>query len=482
MNIKPISNNFLFQAVLIIFGSATLSFLIQMGNLKIVLAPFATAVLILTYRKLSPINRIGLILFLVSFPIMIRVGGRDAISTGTVAIFAAITYFMVTATIHRKQKDLTIFILLTVLILISIFGTLSEWQSQFAGPALRHQINFISSVLFFLFILFVIPTAENTDHLQYIERLLFILIIVVSLQIFIGLLVYKFPNTGEWFSLFIKRNKTALSALTYYGGAEIRAQTIAFSHEELGEYLAVIFPLVLYKSLGNKKYYLFVVIFIIGLFISNTRSALILVSINSLFLVLANFERIKLSVLFLTFGAILFSFVLMNNIGRGFIESLSFRFSQVISSYASNQEITELVNRQVVWEDAVTSVKTNLNLLGNGQSPPNRLGKSTVNYHCLYLTIIFQFGIIGFILYMVFFLIILLRIIKMLSLPRGSPAFLIGISALISFLTFLINEIKFEFNRGDTYQQFVFFYFAICYLISSCNEKKTKIKVTPPQL
>ena len=464
--------------MLIIIGSVSLSFLIQMGSLKIALMPFIATILALVYHKLSPLNRIGMILLLVSFPVMIQVGGRDAVSTGTVAIFAAIVYFIATTgNIHRKRKDPIVFFLLSALIFISIFGTISEWQSRFAGPAIRHQVNFLSSVFFFIFIVFLFDSDNvtgNKNHSDHIERLLFFLFIVVSIQILIGFLVYKFPDTGEWFSLFTKRHRTAISTLAYYGGTEIRAQAIAFSHEELGEYLAVLFPLVLYKSIKNKKYYVFIIIFIIGLLISNTRSALILVMINSAFFILANFERIKLNVISLIFGAVLFSFVLINTLGTGFVESISFRFAQIISSYKSNQEITELINRQVVWNDAVISVKNNLNLFGNGQSPPNKLGKSAVNYHCLYLTLVFQFGIIGFVFYMAFFFMILIRILKLLFLPRGSSGFLIGMSTLISFSTFLINEIKFEFNRGDTYQQFIFFYFSICYLISFYHFKKDK--------
>ncbi len=47
---------------------------------------------------------------------------------------------------------------------------------------------------------------------------------------------------------------------------------------------------------------------------------------------------------------------------------------------------------------------------------------------------------------------------------RIGPDYLLIITCLISLSSFLINEVKFEFNRGDSYQQYVWAIFSVYYM------------------
>ena len=40
----------------------------------------------------------------------------------------------------------------------------------------------------------------------------------------------------------------------------------------------------------------------------------------------------------------------------------------------------------------------------------------------------------------------------------------------MSFFTFIVNELKFEFNRGDSYQQVLWFIFVIYYLAAKAKQ------------
>jgi hypothetical protein len=47
---------------------------------------------------------------------------------------------------------------------------------------------------------------------------------------------------------------------------------------------------------------------------------------------------------------------------------------------------------------------------------------------------------------------------------KKTSFYLLALACLLSLLCFLINELKFEFNRSDSYQQIVWIFFGIYYL------------------
>ena len=79
----------------------------------------------------------------------------------------------------------------------------------------------------------------------------------------------------------------------------------------------------------------------------------------------------------------------------------------------------------------------------------------------LSLILVFQFGFIGTVFFLTFFYILTNRmVLKLNSVNKDSQLYLLTGSCILSFVAFLVNEVKFEFNRSDSYQQVIWLLFA----------------------
>jgi len=208
---------------------------------------------------ISNINKIALCILAINFPITLQLFGKDAISTGTV--FIIIIYILIKLNKDNVNYDLypkdNLLLVVFIIILISVLGTTLNISGSNWGPNIRHLVNFISSVVLFFIIISPINKNElNINELEYIEKIIGIIIIVVTLQICVSFLVFFFPNYQNLFSIFFHRTQNNFNIYFSEAGNIYRSASVIMEGEQFGELLAILFPFVLYKALKKKKFYI----------------------------------------------------------------------------------------------------------------------------------------------------------------------------------------------------------------------------------
>jgi len=139
-----------------------------------------------------------------------------------------------------------------------------------------------------------------------------------------------------------------------------------------------------------------------------------------------------------------------------------------------NVDLITILNRDLVWPIAFNLTRNTISLFGHGPVQAYVLGFPVYNFHNLYLSLLFQFGIIGSIVFVCFLGTLakrLFTITRRLKQKRGID-YLLAVACLLSLMMFVINEIKFEFNRSDSYQQFVWCIFSIYYMTWIAQRKQ----------
>ena len=141
------------------------------------------------------------------------------------------------------------------------------------------------------------------------------------------------------------------------------------------------------------------------------------------------------------------------------------RIYVTIDNISQNEDILTITNRSAVWPMAYELTKKTISLFGHGPIQAHGLGFPVKNFHNLYLSLIFQFGIIGSFVFFLFFLLLINKLFSALKkYSKKDHYYLLILACLFSLFSFLVNELKFEFNRSDSYQQFVWCFFAVFYL------------------
>ena len=141
------------------------------------------------------------------------------------------------------------------------------------------------------------------------------------------------------------------------------------------------------------------------------------------------------------------------------------RVQETYDLIRKDADITTVANRTGVWPMAYALTMRTISFFGHGPTQAVVLGFPVKNFHSLYLSILFQFGVIGSIIFFTFFFVLIKRLL--INFKRDNqkgPIYLLTVACLLSLFCFLINGIKFEFNRSDSYQQFVWIFFALFYL------------------
>jgi len=94
------------------------------------------------------------------------------------------------------------------------------------------------------------------------------------------------------------------------------------------------------------------------------------------------------------------------------------------------------------------------------------VGLNELNMHSLYMTVLYQFGIVGSVLYIGLIVSIPWNLYRQ-RFPKGELRLhRLRYACLLAVVFFLVHEIKFEFNRSDSYQQIVWALLAACHLVS----------------
>lgn len=407
-------------------------------------------------------------IFLIFFNIHVNVFGKDAITTGTAFIFVVFFKYLISCFKDRnfikERLDYFVYALIFVgflSVLIPIYS--GEIESQLIGKAIKNYFGFLSSLL--LFIIVKNPTAnimnsqKNTN--VYIEKMLSVILILVSVHILISIAVKYFPVVGPLFTVF-QPKEAELLQISESTVDVARIKSFTFTPESYGEILAFLSPIAIYKMFNFENHFwkFCLGLFLVGLVLSVTRSGLVLFSIGFLLALIFYFRRknaraVVVASLSMTLVlTIMFLFPTL-------LEDVLIRFGQAADIYNRSGEFVEIINRENVFIPAWAAVTSNLTFLGNGVTE--------FHFHNLYLSVLHQRGFVGLALFLYVLIFPMFKLIETFYSNKKSNKELIYMCTLSMFL-FLINEFKYEFIRYYSYQQICFAIFAIYYL--SCKNTK----------
>ncbi len=459
---------------------------------KVIAALALLPIMGLLYIGPSHFAKIVFLMIIITFPITLQYSGRDAFSTGTLLIFVtlvwAMTKYRITVTIAR---DKFLFINLFLLSCVAFIGTVPNMFGEYWGPSVRHYLNFVSSIIVFILIVHSrqIPGTANGER-DYIEKIINVLLLITTIHVFLSLLLLHFPWTEKYFTIFFHRTREHLGAY-FVDGVYTRATTIFSSGEGFGELLVLLFPFSLYKFFVSKnKLFLLVVAFLfLGAILSGTRSAFLLIVFQLLVFVCILVARKYTIKRFAVAVCSTLICVLVLSSFFHYSSILTDRFqltldqvrvtapdmtkpgaqnrikSKVPNQVQSKVDIASIVNRQGIWTRAYDITTHTISLFGHGPIQAHKLGFQSKNFHCLYLSMLFQFGIVGTLFFVLFFYTIAKSLLKYVKrIKYNDTGYLLAATCLLSLLCFFINEIKFEFNRSDSYQQLVWIFFAVFYM------------------
>jgi len=453
----------------------------------------------------SHFAKIVFLMILITFPITLQYSGKDAFSVGTVFIFLTLAWAMTKRRITETiTQDTFLFGILFMLVCIAFIGTVPSVFGGYWGPSVRHYLNFISSIVVFIVIVHLrhIPGTAHSER-DYIEKIISALLLITVLHVFLSLLLVHFPWLGKYFTIFFHRTQEHLGSY-FVGGVYTRATTIFASGEGFGELFVLLFPFSLYKFFVSKnKLSLFIVaLLFLGTILSGTRSAFLLIAFQlPVFVCILVARKYAVKRFVVAVGSILICVAALSSF-LNYSPVLTDRFqrtldrvrvtapeqktpgaqdrkkSKVTDQVQSKVDIASIVNRQGVWNKAYYITKGTISLFGHGPIQAQKLGFQSKNFHCLYLSLLFQFGIIGTVFFILFFYTIAKRLLKSVRLTKDdNTKYLLAATCLLSLLCFLINEIKFEFNRSDSYQQLVWIFFAVFYLAGQLKRNSSNEKI-----
>ena len=405
-------------------------------------------------------------IILLFFPIYLGIGNAHIATTGTVAIYCIFFLFLVNRLVilHKSIGDFRFMILLCLLISIATISAFSV-SSSFLVKSLRSHIDFVASLLFFFVIVNHNLTLRLEEREKWVEFALGLLIIMVAIQIIIGIILYFLPFVGSWLTIFYPPYVDVVETRVTDSGIK-RLSSIIIRQESMGEAVATLLPILLYMLAKTRKfiYQIALLLFICGVIMSATRSAIILFSFIFVLYMLhqRTFFEIPHWFYFSLIGT--FSAILILNFFPSILDQVIHRFSAFLDIYEKGGSLTQVINRKQKWDIAVNATMSNLSLMGNGMVSIIGGGK-TMNFHNLYLTVLHQMGIVGFLVFFGFIASLLKRIYKSFRRALDNEDRMLAYSALLSLVILMVNSFKYEFNRQSSYQEYVWVLFAIYYLI-----------------
>lgn len=466
---KTTNGRAVFSALMISAAAIFTSLVIIHASAKPLFAFIFLPLFAIFYSRSAPFPKITFALLMITFPITLQFLGKDALSTGTLIIFITFTWSL---TKHRIgstiAKDKFLFALLFFMICIASVGMLTKTPQGYWGPAARNYINFISSLAVFILIIHSQHISGVADSRRdYIEKIITTLLVITVIHVFLSFIILNYPWVEQYLTIFLNRTQENLGG-EMLDGAYVRATSVFIHGEEFGELLILLFPFVLYKVFASKEkfYFLITVALLFGTLLSGTRSAFFLIIFQILVFVFIlapkryNSKKIVLSV------ALLSICLLMLPVFFKYGSILIDRVQETLVLIGKDEDLINVVNRSFPWPPAYELTINTISFFGHGPLQACVIGFPVYNFHCLYLSLLFQFGIIGTIVFLLFFITLAKRLlgsVNRLKQKKGSDYLLI-ITCLLSLICFLINEIKFEFNRADSYQQFVWCAFSVVYL------------------
>jgi hypothetical protein len=342
---------------------------------------------------------------MVTFPITITLLGKDAFSTGTLIILFILIWSLLRFRIsYTIAKDKLLFGLLILLILISFIGMVTKTPLSFLGPAARKYLDFISSVAVFILIIHsqnIHGIADSKRH--YIEKVITALLAITVFHVFLSFIIFSSPSLESHFAIFFTRTQENLGG--FINGVNERAATVFTSGEEFGELLILLFPFALYKLFSTKKIlYIFTTISLLfGTLLTGTRSALFLIIFEFLVFFIFTLRKTNIQIILISLAVVVVSVAILPVISP-YAAFMMARLQITFLNIGNNADFVTIMNRQLVWPQAYAITRSTLSFFGHGPSQAFVIGFSGTNFHDLYMTLLFQVGILGTIVFLSFFI------------------------------------------------------------------------------
>ena len=429
----------------------------NIANLSILFGFFVTLGILNNQQRFLVIS--GLIFF----PMVIRFLGKDSMVISTFCIYYVFVLFLRKQIRDNESLILTSNTIIVLLVIVATISTLSVPVGDLTGPSVRKYSDFLSAILLF-YIVSNLKFDDSHSKFAFIEKWLTVILIMASFQIFISLFIMKFPNYSGFLNYFTFSNE---ENIVMRGTKDIlRIRSLIFTPESFGEFLSILGPIALYKASRKNTLFWFCifVILVFGEILSVTRSGILLFAFGVILYLIVNYKRAKidfwiiflLGAVALIIGIISFYPYLLHDV----ID----RLNQAILTYQKTSDIALSINRAGTLQLASYAFK-NINLFGHGLIPPYYYGEINYHFHNLFLTLLFQYGIIGVCLYFGIFFYVLIKIFKFYFLSTNHIKS-ISSAFCISLIIFLLNETKYEFNRKEAYQQLCWMFWGIGLLLT----------------
>jgi len=411
-----------------------------------------------------------MLLLFITFPVILRFAGNDAVATGTLVILLCLGLNTVTARAIWTRDDRLVIGLLLGIILVACIGAISGGGAAHWGQELRQWLSLVGGVGGFLLVIGW-ARAAGAEAGRVVEVLIAALVSVLALHVVLSLAMQRWPGMEHYLSVFLYTGQQSIAADTE--GQYARATTVFTGGEQFGELLLLVFPFAVYKLFRSSLviYLPLTLVLLTGVVASATRSAILLVSLQIvLFGLVLLLRRVNWARSTLVLGFAVIAIVVFAPVFASAIQASIERLDVSAAALQTGSGLTAALNRSLVWPNAIAVTTQHVSLFGHGPVQAFVLGiGGPYNFHSLYLTLLFEFGVLGATVWLVFFVYLGARLFSVLRRIRfrTDPAALLLTACLLSLLCFLLNEIKFEFNRDDSAQQFVWLVLGVMYAFAA---------------
>ncbi|MDY0361370.1 MAG: hypothetical protein RBR08_07950 [Desulforegulaceae bacterium] len=430
---------------------------------------------IFLYKKyLSQKKIIILLIISVFFPIPLNISSTNLGPTSQ--YFISFVFFMFLADCIIKRRfyfNQNLLLMLLLLLFSGGVSTLLISDHDIFRTSFWALVLVASGGMFLLFT-DALKFNDFTEKKEFFLKLIDFILLLLSIQIVIGIVVFFFPGTEKYLYIFYSKNVDISEVEFYTRTLEINASRIRtplLSPEGLGEYIAVLFPFLIYRLTNKFSLFYLACSFIIciGLIMCATRSGIVLSLFGILcyvFIIEKSFKRKTIT--FMVISLIVFV-IFYFQIGTNVITE---RFMEAYYSYSTGQDFLEVSNRSFFVSNFKYFLET-LSFFGNGLVSPIIYGVIFVDFHNLFMTIFFRYGIIGGIIYFILPISLILQLLKKI---KKFPEEKLYSVILLSILIFFINECKFEFTRKNNYVLLIWITFSFFYLLVKDNFPKKEVK------
>ncbi|NQU45083.1 hypothetical protein HQ520_17500 [bacterium] len=295
-------------------------------------------------------NRLLFVVALVFFPVTLTLGGRDTLSSASLLIlvmgFLYVLKFLLSGRgTFKHDRVLWGFALLA----IAVQGVLHHRAFVLVQEG-RHLVNFAGGIGLFLLVVNA-PAYLRADRLRFAEKVIRVLIWMMALQMIVGILIYYSPGAGRLFRVFLERATAELGVTQTLEFTRMR--TLVIRTEAIGEFGAMLCPLILYSVMeGKRKYWFAYALIGIGLLLSNSRSGIVLFGVGTVLMTLLYGFRLKwLEVAALGF-ALPIAALLLAVIKPEIYSEVVRRMILLSHNIAEGRNLVEVFNRSFVWYDA----------------------------------------------------------------------------------------------------------------------------------